>query len=270
MAPSAWSGIAIADRFANSPTDFGGHRVKGGASKMARKRGTKKSDVMVGDNGKHGADHFWGLGHDDFIRGRGGDDVIYGGDGWDYLWGGTGNDAIYGGNDGDLIRGNPGNDRLYGEGEVDFIRGGDGNDYIDGGDEGDSLQGNGGSDYIFGNRGRDRLFGDDGNDVLNGGANEDVLTGDSGADTFYFASAGDANGDIVTDFTQGVDTLAFATSSSVRFIGTGLFSGSGSFEIRQTTNGIDTFLEADYDGSGTVDATVQLYGVHWLTSGDFA
>jgi serralysin len=46
------------------------------------------------------------------------------------------------------------------------------------------------------------LTGGKGHDILKGGAGHDVLTGGLGADTFY-----KGDGDIITDFQHGIDTL---------------------------------------------------------------
>ena len=98
--------------------------------------------------------------------------TLDGGDGNDTLIGGAGNDTLYGGTGNDLLQGGAGNDQLYGGAGNDTLQGGDGNDI---------------------------LIGGDGDDVLVGGAGLDILTGGSGADIFQF-TAGQANGDIVTDF----------------------------------------------------------------------
>jgi hypothetical protein len=50
------------------------------------------------------------------------------------------------------------------------------------------------------------MFGGAGNDTLNGGAGADLLVGGAGADTFNFFS-GQANGDLLRDFTPGVDHI---------------------------------------------------------------
>lgn len=94
---------------------------------MARKRGTKNDDSLMGTVGN---------------------DQLIGGSGDDYLRGKTGNDTLLGGKGADLLRGNPGNDRLLGGDDVDYLRAGDGNDFLNGGDEPDVLYGNRGADQF--------------------------------------------------------------------------------------------------------------------------
>jgi len=57
-----------------------------------------------------------------------------------------------------------------------------------------------------GGAGIDTIIGNAFDNVLDGSANLDVLVGNGGADTFVF-NAGEAAGDIVTDFTSGQDHL---------------------------------------------------------------
>ncbi|WP_159999017.1 calcium-binding protein [Roseomonas sp. 18066] len=61
------------------------------------------------------------------------------------------------------------------------------------------LDGGAGNDTLHGKGGRDILSGGDGDDTLDGGRDGDWLTGGAGTDTFLF-KAGEANGDVVTDF----------------------------------------------------------------------
>jgi Ca2+-binding RTX toxin-like protein len=55
------------------------------------------------------------------------------------------------------------------------------------------------STQLFGLGGADQLVGGGGNDRLDGGSGADVLIGSTGNDTFVFV-AGEANGDVITDF----------------------------------------------------------------------
>jgi Ca2+-binding RTX toxin-like protein len=59
-----------------------------------------------------------------------------------------------------------------------------------------------------GGNGADTIIGNAFDNVLDGDANRDVLVGAGGADTFVF-KAGEAVGDVVTDFTSGQDHLKF-------------------------------------------------------------
>jgi parallel beta-helix repeat protein len=110
-----------------------------------------------------------GLGGTDYVAGGGGNDTLLGGDGDDMLGGGLDADSVLGGNGGDVITGGSGRDTLLGEAGEDWLSGGDGADW------------------------------------LNGGAGFDALTGGAGADVFV-ATRG-MGGDLVDDFTDGVDRI---------------------------------------------------------------
>ena len=94
-----------------------------------------------------------------------------------------------------------------------IFNGGDGKDVLDaskthvdieayGGKGKDILIGGSGDDMLYGDAGDDVLSGGKGNDILKGGAGHDVMTGGVGADTFY-----KGEGDIITDFQHGIDTI---------------------------------------------------------------
>lgn len=119
--------------------------------------------------GDDAANRIEGLGSTDYLAGGGGDDTILGGAGEDMIGGGAGNDSLLGGDDGDIITGGTGADTLLGEAGEDWLSGGDGDD---------------------------RLV---------GGAGFDALTGGAGADIFV-AGPG-MGGDLVFDFTDGVDRI---------------------------------------------------------------
>ncbi|MEM7766525.1 MAG: Ig-like domain-containing protein, partial [Pseudomonadota bacterium] len=107
---------------------------------------------------------------------------------------------------GETFEGTPGEDQFFGTG---------GNDTINGGDGFDSLSGDAGDDVINGGAQHDFLGGDDGNDILNGGSGVDYLHGGRGADTLTGGADGDNfngnlfdfNGDRITDFEVGLDTI---------------------------------------------------------------
>ncbi|MEO3473270.1 right-handed parallel beta-helix repeat-containing protein [Roseomonas sp. CAU 1739] len=119
--------------------------------------------------GDDGANRIEGLGSTDYIAGGAGNDTLLGGDGDDMVGGGAGHDSVQGGSGGDILTGGIGNDTLLGE---------DGEDWLSGGD---------------------------GADRLNGGAGFDALTGGAGADVFVAAPG--MGGDLVFDFTDGVDRI---------------------------------------------------------------
>ncbi|MBX9455491.1 MAG: hypothetical protein KL863_05470 [Rhizobium sp.] len=67
------------------------------------------------------------------------------------------------------------------------------------------LTGNDMDNYLAGNKGDNRLVGNGGSDNFFGGAGKDVMTGGAGVDDFYFRA--NADREIVTDFTDGVDRI---------------------------------------------------------------
>lgn len=86
--------------------------------------------------------------------------------------------------------------------------GGSAADRIVGNAAANRLAGLAGADTLSGGAGADTLGGGAGNDRLIGGAGGDTLTGGAGADWFQFA----AGRDVITDFTDDVDTLVLARS----------------------------------------------------------
>lgn len=76
-----------------------------------------------------------------------------------------------------------------------------------------NLRGNSLDNYLEGNRGDNSLIGLDGNDAFFGGAGDDVMTGGTGVDAFYFKS--NADREVVTDFTDGVDLLVLFTGQDI-------------------------------------------------------
>ena len=122
------------------------------------------------------------------------------------LWGNDGRNMIAGERGGDRIRGEKGADDLRGQGGDDRLWGGSANDSLSGNSGRDELYGGDGGDTLLGGDHADRLFGNGGNDRLNGGGGNDRMTGGGGEDRFIFGQ-GD---DIVTDFTNNVDTIAIS------------------------------------------------------------
>lgn len=177
--------------------------------------GSAHADRLIGDAG---ANRLSGLVGKDRLAGGAGDDRLAGGAGGDLVSGGTGNDTLSGqaGRDrlrglagDDVASGGIGNDRLRGGAGADDLDGGAGHDRGTGGAGGDDLWGGAGADRIAGGAGADRLWGGAGEDRLDGGRGGDRLWGGEGADVFVFgrSTAGDA--DVVLDFADGTDRLAF-------------------------------------------------------------
>ena len=149
--------------------------------------GTLFGDSLTG-NGS--ANFLSGLLGNDAIQARGGSDTVNGGGGDDDLDGGTGFDfASFAGAMGGVVA-NLGTQSATGWGNDTLV----------------------GFDALIGSAFDDVLTGDAADNTLNGGGGADTLTGAGGADNFRF-TAGDANGDSVTDFsgTGGDgDRLTFA------------------------------------------------------------
>lgn len=153
---------------------------------------------------------------------------IIGGAGEDHITGGLGDDYIRGEADADFIFDPAGHNRIFGGGGDDYIQLGDGSDhsYVWGGSGHDTLISGVGSDHLIGASGNDTIIGGGGDDILEGlrdkdiisggagddtivgGKGNDILTGGSGADSFVFYAT-DRGHDIITDFTDGEDTIVF-------------------------------------------------------------
>jgi len=196
--------------------------------------------------GGAGADHISGGDGNDYILGGTGDDTLDGGDGDDTVEGGVGSDVLTGGDGFDTVSfahaasaitasladgassggdgtdtfsgfegilGSGYSDTLTGDAAANAIDGGLGNDSIQGGLGNDSIQGGVGNDTLDGGAGNDVLTGGAGDDILFGGAGADNLTGGDSADYFAFRTVSEA-ADTITDFTSGVDKLAFFATSA--------------------------------------------------------
>jgi len=180
--------------------------------------------------GGYGADNIRGTTGDNMLAGGHNVDWLFGRAGNDTLIGGIGDDVLLGGRGADVLNGGANRDRAqYSESQgpmvIDLqypqLNTGEaaGDTYISiedlaGGNFADSIRGDAGANRLFGRDGNDHLYGRQGNDYLNGGANSDWLDGGAGndvlrggthADTFVF----NAGADVVEDFTDNVDRLAF-------------------------------------------------------------
>ena len=75
----------------------------------------------------------------------------------------------------------------------------------------ENVIGGSGNDTLYGNALANTLTGNAGNDVLVGGGGNDQMAGGLNNDTYYFAAAGAAEADQITELTaQGTDTVSFA------------------------------------------------------------
>ncbi|MBQ6005783.1 MAG: hypothetical protein IJL14_06015 [Selenomonadaceae bacterium] len=90
------------------------------------------------------------------------------------------------------------------------------------------------ADYIDGRGGNDPIDARGGNDTILGGTGNDTLTGGEGTDSFVYAS-GDGN-DVITDYTEGEDTIQISG-------GVAKVSTSGNDVILTVGNGKITILD---------------------------
>ena len=174
---------------------------QGEEDKPEAQLGTNTADLLEGNAGP---DNIVGLNGDDTLRGLQGKDWLYGDNGHDFLDGGEGRDIVHGGNGNDELRGGKGRDDLFGE---------NGNDLLIGGC---------GPDLMVGGHGDDILFGGNAPDTYTGGLGRDVFVlslpgGEGGhggggemASTFMPLDHEEEEGDVITDFRQGVDQIALA------------------------------------------------------------
>ncbi|WP_084451065.1 calcium-binding protein [Gemmobacter nectariphilus] len=257
--------------------------------------GSDGDDLLEGGSGD---DEIWGGSDSDTVKGGDGHDTLHGGTGNDVVVGGLGDDLLYGGADDDLVVGGSGDDTLRGENGRDTLRGGGGNDDLSGGigddvlrggdgadiliggDGEDILDGQVGDDILEGQAGNDRLLGGlgddllrggDGNDVLRGQLGTDTLFGGNGADLFVFRYGAEASGpagrDVIADFEVGIDKIHFGTiPSNLTFIGGSAFQKMAG-EVRYDRS--MALVQADLDGDGAADFSIEIMGAPSLTASDF-
>jgi Ca2+-binding RTX toxin-like protein len=116
--------------------------------------------------------------------------------------------------------------------------------------------------YGYGNDLANTIIGNDNSNLLDGGAGADTLTGGGGVDNFVF-NAGQANGDVVTDF----NGLGAATGDSMIFVGYGTIAEGATFhQLTATTWEIGS-------ADGTIHDVITLANgasVEFGASADFA
>lgn len=148
-----------------------------------------------------------------------------------------------------------------------------------------TASGNGLNNIITGNSAANTITSLEGNDTLAGGQGNDTLTGGSGSDLFRFdTTPGNANRDLITDFSSGSDKLFFSktvyagfSSSATTITSTQLLSGAG---VSAATTSAQRFLydssagilRFDRDGTGstyTALEVAQLGASTFLAATDF-
>jgi len=247
---------------------------KGEGYVMAKFKGTKNSDLIVGTNsrdtinGKKDDDVIFGYGDDSGVGGTQPQLDPNGGgpDDHDILEGHKGNDTIYGGGGEDTIDGGEDDDALFGDDGNDTLLGDDGNDVLDGGRGDDLLFGGRGDDELDGGADEDLLEGGEGQDILTGGLGDDVLEGGADRDRFLYQQ-GEADGstDQIQDLTLGpngdvIDLTAILTGATSSNIANYL-------NLTPSALGTIVAIDVDGDGSGFSDLSILLSGVD-LTNAD--
>jgi Ca2+-binding RTX toxin-like protein len=132
------------------------------------------------------------------------------------------------------------------------------------------------ADTLYGTSGRDIIAGRGGDDVINGGGGADWLTGGGGSDRFVFGSASTANGDVITDFYSGFDTLDLRSidanpnrrgDQSFAWLDTGAFTGKAG-QLREYDQDGKHFIAGDINGDRIADFTIEVAGSSNLSSLD--
>ena len=256
---------------------------------MATFRGTLGNDTLHGTNGA-----------DTILAGAGDDQILGDGPNGPYpaifpnsfstgpiagnvIGADAGNDTVYSGYGADTVHGGDGNDLILGWG---VLAGGDPRQeaYARDADLSDTLRGNTGNDSLLGGGGNDLLDGGSGDDMLEGGVGADTLRGGAGADIFVFGALDararlmvyDTQGDVVADFTDGLDRLDLsAFADRLPGVATDILADTGftdatHLQVRSVIQGANTRVEIHLPGSASlgVDATITLLGHHHLTAAD--
>lgn len=160
---------------------------------------------------------------------------------------------------------------INGLGGSDAITGGIGNDNIDGGDGDDDLHGGDGDDMIKSGRndvGFDTLYGGEDNDTLLSGEGYAFLSGDEGSDILISGGKASIDGGDGDDHIhlelgggngyggQGADTYYIATGTGIDGQWMPLIDDSYSTETNVFKFDSQILGELNFDGQGTLSATV--------------
>ena len=131
---------------------------------------------------------------------------------------------------------------------------------LDQGTKGDILVS--GNDELHGGTQHDNLYGGDGNDILNGGDGIDDLYGGAGSDVFVLDSA-DGYSDNIHDFNLGENDVL-----DMGELLDNMMSNIGDYLQFDDSNGTDTVISVDRDGSGTTNGWEQVATLHDVTGLD--
>jgi serralysin len=244
---------------------------------------TLRAGALGGDDRLEGAELMVGDG-EELTGAAGGRDVLDArgipGAGATRLYGDASNVLSAGSTGGsDGVKGGTGDDRLYGDaplltdtssGGDDYVTGNGGDDFVLGDAEQLADSAVGGEDEVRGSIGDDEVYGDavnllesaqGGDDQVYGGGGDDRLWGDGnlfddaqgGNDVFNFAGVFDD--DVVFDFRQGEDQLAFLDLRPIDVT----ISVSGGDSILSTVGG-DSVTVVGYAGPFTVGADIVFLG----------
>ena len=253
-----------------------------GNSADNRLYGLSGNDIL---NGGFGNDTLDGGSDGDSLTGGEGSDLIFGGDGDDYISAdtdasGVAIDSIDGGDGVDTLDltaafGGVGvltfdlstgtfNGHAFGLSQIDFTS----IENVFGRDSaafGDHLIGDAADNVLIGLAGDDVLEGGDGGDSLQGNDGNDTMTGGAGSDLFWMSRLGSPGLDVVEDFTDGSDKIAFASSEfgitsltvgvnlmnvSGGIPGSGVGTGPSIIVGTDAFGGTETWIYFDEDGSG--------------------
>ena len=117
-----------------------------------------------------------------------------------------------------------------------------------------------------------------GNDVIKASLSINVLTGGDGEDVFVFASAGAAEGDVITDFRpgdridlSGIDAMVGTNGNQAFTLAGQGTTAAGNLVIREvaTADGVDTIIDGFTDDDADADFSITLRGGHTLTDSSF-
>jgi serralysin len=249
------------------------------------------NDTFIGGSG--GDDVIDGKGNDSYSLGAGDDRIAYGYDGADTFDGGTGIDIFSASSisSGGLFINLDSKAHTYAAvtaaknslnawpsgGQIGTIKGFE------------TVSGTAVADIIHGSSLGERLDGAVGADIVIGGGGADTLTNnnDGAVDTFVYESIKDsgatkATRDALSGFegvgTAGGDVIDLsAIDANTRtagdqgfdFIGNNVAFHKIAGELRTVTEGADTIIQADVNGDGKADLTIDITGIKSFDAGDF-